>query len=159
MRSSLAAIVALCMFAIPAIGAGAPSPGPQPPAQILDLAQAVVDAANANHPSKLAGLFTGDAIVIDELPPYAWTGASAGVAWWTDIAKFLRAHAITSLRATALAVSEYSEQGDAAYMVQPLRITTTASGKTRTEEGTQTYTFRKVDGAWRISSAVWTTKP
>jgi uncharacterized protein (TIGR02246 family) len=160
MRSLAAIILALSCFSIPLAGPADQPPTPEPPPQIIALAQAVVDAANANDASKFAGLYTDDAIVIDELAPYVWTGASAGAQWWTAVAKILVANKVASLHAAALSISECRVSGDAAYMITPLRITeTTAAGKTRTELGTQTYTFRNVDGTWKISSAVWTTKP
>jgi ketosteroid isomerase-like protein len=158
MRIFLAIAVALCYWAVPAIGSADPPQAGQPLAPIMALAQSVLDAANANDPSRLAGLYTGDAIVIDELSPFTWTGPNAGAAWLTAVAQFLAAKK-SSLTASALAISEYRSNGDAAYMVQPLRVSVVAGGKTNVELGTQTYTFRKVNGVWKISSAVWTTKP
>ncbi len=159
MRTFLGIVVALCFLAAPATGADSPRT-PRPPAQIVALARAVVDAANANDPSKLSGLYTDDAVVIDELAPYVWTGANAGAQWWTAVGQILAASKIAALHVTALSVSEYRAAGDVAYVIQPLQITeTNADGKTRTELGTQTYTFRNVNGTWKISSATWTTKP
>lgn len=129
-----------------------------PPQKIVTLAHAVVDAANTNDPSKLAGIYTNDAVVIDEDAPFTWRGASSGVAWWASVERIIRARHAT-LHAVALPYTEYRRDGNRAYLIQPLKIVKRAGGKTLVEFGMQTYTFRNVNGTWKITSATWTTKP
>jgi uncharacterized protein (TIGR02246 family) len=135
------------------------TPAQPPPPPIAALTQAVLDAANANDPSKLAGMYTDDALVVDENAPFAWRGADAGAQWWRSVQGGLAQRHVT-LRAIGSAPSDYmtDREGDDAYVTQKLTIIVTANGKTMSEHGTQTYTFHRTDdGVWKISRAIWTT--
>ena len=148
MHILLAALIALAT----------PPPSLPPPPQIVALTQTFLAAANANDARKFAGIFTDDAIVIDEDAPFVWSGPNAGVAWWKAVEEIIKAHK-AGLQVTADPFSEYRQKGDAAYAIAPLRIAHVMGGKTRTQLGTETFTFRNVNGTWKISSATWATKP
>jgi ketosteroid isomerase-like protein len=131
----------------------------QPPAQIVALTQAIVDAANTNNADALAGDYTGDAVVIDENPPFVWRGADAGVQWYSGVQQVLAAND-SSLHVVVAAPSDFQmdREGDDAYLNQKAAVSVTTNGKTATEHGTQTYTFHKAeDGTWKISRQIWTT--
>lgn len=130
-----------------------------PPPAILKLANAVVRAANDNDSAALTGIFTGDAVVVDENAPFAWRGAGAGTAWWRVVGAEMRRVRMTHLRAVNVRISEFRQSATDAYLVQPMTITGMANGKPFAESGTTTYTFRKSGGTWLISTFVWTTKP
>ena len=135
------------------------APAPSPPPEILSLATRVIDAANANDAAKFSGFYTDDAVVIDESAPFRWTGADAGVKWWQHVQRTLAAGGAT-LHATIEAPTEYrvDNEGDDAYLIEPLTVTVASGGPAHAEHGTQTYTFHKANGTWKISSATWTTK-
>lgn len=131
----------------------------QPPPQILSLTQAIVDAANTNNPAPLAGIYTNDAVVIDENPPFVWRGAHAGAQWWSGVQQILeREHATLNVTTAAPSNFQTDREGDDAYLSQKFAIAVTANGTMNTEHGTQTYTFHKAeDGTWKISRQIWTT--
>jgi ketosteroid isomerase-like protein len=146
---SLAVVVLFAVAATPS----------QPPASIVALTQAVLDAVNTNNRAKLAGLYTRDAAVVDETAPFFWRGADAGVRWWDSVQRGLALHSAT-LHATGSSVAGYTtdREGGDAYLTQAMAIVVTTNGKATTERGTQTYTFhRGDDGNWNISRQVWTT--
>lgn len=130
-----------------------------PPSAILKLSSAVVRATNDNDSAALNGIFTGDAVVVDENAPFAWRGAGAGAAWWRVVGAELRKVRMTHFRAVDIRISEFRQSATDAYMVQPMTITGMANGKPFSESGTMTYTFHKSGGTWLISTFVWTTKP
>ncbi|MBV8345759.1 MAG: nuclear transport factor 2 family protein [Candidatus Eremiobacteraeota bacterium] len=130
-----------------------------PPAPVLKLANAAMHAANTNDASAFAGLYTEDAVVVDEVPPFIWRGAGAGTAWWHAVASFAQKMKMTHLRATDIRVGEFKESVTDAYLVEPMTVTGIANGKPFAEAGTTTYTFHNSGGTWLISSQVWTTKP
>lgn len=149
--------VALLAFALaPALAVAAPKP---PPAPIMKLANAVIRAADTNNGSGLAGIFAGDAVVVDENPPFVWRGAGAGVAWWAVVDATIAKAKLTNFRAANVRIGEFRQTATDAYLVQSLTIVGTAGGKPFAEDGTMTYTFHNGGGAWLISTAVWTTKP
>jgi ketosteroid isomerase-like protein len=140
-----------------AVAAGTP---PQPPAAMLKLAALPVGVANTNDASGLAGAFTSDGLVVDENPPFEWRGANAGTAWWKDDSASFAAGKLTHIHVTAAsAPSEYRLQGNAAYLILPMHVTAKAGGKPFESHGAMTYTFRKVSGAWKISTMFWTNFP
>jgi ketosteroid isomerase-like protein len=151
---TIAAFVALAL----APGALAAAPN-VPPAPILRLANAAMHAANTNNASAFAGLYTDDAVVVDENPPFVWRGAGAGTAWWHAVAAVARRMNLTHLKAINIRISEFKESPTDAYMVQPMTVSGIANGKPFAEAGTTTYTFHNTGGTWLISSQVWTTKP
>jgi ketosteroid isomerase-like protein len=130
-----------------------------PPAPILRLANAAMQAANSNNAAGFAGLYTNDAIVVDENPPFVWRGAGAGTAWWHAVAAVARRMNLTHLKAINIRISEFKESATDAYLVQPMTVSGIANGKPFAEAGTTTYTFHNAGGTWLISTQVWTTKP
>lgn len=146
----------LIMALAPLVSAAATG---SPPPEILKLTSAVIHGTNTDNALALAGLFTDDAVVVDENGPFAWRGANAGVAWWHVVRQITKKARLTHLQATNIRTSEFKQSATDAYLVQSMTITATTPGKPFAESGTLTYTFHKAGGTWRISTMVWTTKP
>lgn len=144
------------MALAPVTSAAAPT---SPPPEISKLTSAFIHATNSNDTSALATLFTGDAVIVDENPPFAWRGAGAGVAWWHVVQKITKAARLVHLQATNVRTGEFKQSPTGAYLVQSLTITATTAGKPFAEAGTLTYTFHKSGSTWLISTMAWTTKP
>lgn len=130
-----------------------------PPAPILKLANAVLRATNSDNGVALRGLFTDDAIVVDENPPFVWRGSGAGVAWWHVVEAVTRKAKITHLKAINVRRGEFKQTPTDAYLVESLTVAGVSGGKPFAEAGTLTYTFHRAGGTWLISTMVWTTKP
>jgi len=150
------ATLAFALSLLPAVVVAARSSVPEP---ILQLATAVVHAANAGDAAALSNLFTNDAVVVDENPPFLWRGSGAGVAWWHVVASVTQKAKLQHLKATAVRLAEFKQTATDAYLVQSMTVTALAAGKPFAEAGTMTYTFHASSGKWLISSMVWTTKP
>jgi ketosteroid isomerase-like protein len=131
---------------------------PAPPAPILQLANAAMGAANANDASAFAGLYTDDAVVVDEIAPFVWRGAGGGTAWWHAVTAVAQKMKMVHLRATNIRVGEFKQSANDAYLVEPMTVTAIADGKPFAEPGTTTFTFHNTGGTWLISSQVWTAK-
>lgn len=125
----------------------------------MKLADAVISGANTNDASVFAGIFTGDAVVVDENPPFEWRGANAGLAWWRVVEAVTHKAKIVHLKAVGVRVGEFKRSAAGAYLIEAMTVTGLAAGKPFAEPGTMTYTFRSVGGRWLISAMVWTTKP
>lgn len=157
----LRTIVAFLILLAPVAAGAANSAGriqPTVPPAIVKLANAVVRASNADDASALTKLYAEDAVVVDEIPPFVWRGAGAGVAWWQAVDSFtMKKHERIEL--VNVRVSEFQRSAIDAYLIQPMTILEFAGDKRSNESGTWTYTFRNSGGTWLISSQVWTTKP
>lgn len=119
----------------------------------------MIGATTSDDVAAFAGLYTGDAVVVDENPPFVWRGANAGAAWWRVVEGVTQKMKMPRLKVLHRRVSEFRQSATDAYMVQSMTIAGTAAGKPFAESGTMTYTFHNVGGNWLISSQVWTTKP
>ncbi len=150
---SIAAFLALVLA--PALAAAAPSPPPP----ILKLVNAVMQGTNSNDASAFDGIFTDDAVVVDENPPFVWRGAGAGVAWWHVVQAATQKAKLTHVKATDIRLGEFKQSATDAYLVQAMTVSATAGTKPFAEPGTMTYTFHNAGGTWLISTMVWTTKP
>lgn len=157
-------VTTIAAFLIALAPAAASAANPNPPAQptpppaIVKLAGAVVNASNADDVSALSKLYTQDAVVVDEIPPFVWRGAGAGAAWWQAVDSFTSKKQ-ERIRLVNVRLSEFQQFAAGAYLIQPMTILEVVGGKTSSESGTWTYTFRNSGGTWLISSQVWTTKP
>jgi len=152
-------ILALSVFLTLCVGPVLAVAAPAPPPPIAKLATAVISGANANDASAFAGLFTSDAVVVDENPPFAWRGAGAGVAWWNVVREVTQKAKVSGVKAIGVRTSEFKQSATDAYMIQAMTVSGSQGGKPFAEPGTMTYTFHKSGGTWLISSMVWTTKP
>ncbi len=130
-----------------------------PPQSIVKLANAVVNVGNTNDGSSLSGIFTSDAVVVDENAPFVWRGANAGTAWWNGLTALMKRAHMGHLHVGTVRVGEYRQSPTDAYLVESMLITGTAAGKPFAESGTMTFTFHKTGGRWLISTEVWSTKP
>ncbi len=151
------AALAFALALVPGVVAAAQSP--PPPAPILQLANAVIHAANTDDASALSALYTDDAVVVDENAPFRWRGTGAGVAWWHSVEAVTRKAKLMHLRSVNVRLGEFKQSSTDAYLVQAMTVTGIMAGKPFAEAGTMTYTFHATGGKWLISSMVWTTKP
>lgn len=149
----LAAVLALAFAPVRALAASGP------PAPIVKLTTAMIRATNANDASALSGLFTHDAVIVDENPPFVWRGAGAAAAWWHVVDAVTQKAKLTHFQAAVNRNGEFRQSATDAYLVQSLTISGLAAGKPFSESGTLTYTFHDAGGTWLISTMVWTTKP
>lgn len=130
-----------------------------PPQAILKLANVFVTVGNTNDASGLSGIFTDDAVVVDENAPFVWRGANAGTQWWNRLVVLMKKANMGHLHVGAVKVGEYRQSPTDAYLVESMLVTGTEAGKPFAESGTMTFTFHKTGGRWLISTEVWSTKP
>jgi ketosteroid isomerase-like protein len=130
-----------------------------PPQAILKLANTVWNVGNTNDVSSLSGIFTDDAVVVDENAPFVWRGADAGTTWWNHLVVLMKRAHMGHLHVGSVRVGEYRQSPTDAYLVDAMVITGVQSGKPFAESGTMTFTFHKTAARWLISTEVWSTKP
>lgn len=149
------AIVTLCSLLVLGV---TPALAAKPPSDVAGVLRAVVAAAVSGNVAALSGKYTSDAVVVDELPPFTWTGATAGSAWMSSVQAMFKKGKITHFKGVASPVSEYVQSGNAAYAIVPIILSAVQSKKPFRETGTLTFTLRRAAGKWKISSQVWTTR-
>lgn len=137
--------------ATPAIAASGPSRAVMAPIQ------AVAAATNADKARSMDAYFLPNAVVVDEFPPYMWSGANAASRWWTAFDMLGSKLGATNFRATALPIKQSNVFGNAAYVVVPVVITFAIKGKPQRETGLWTFTLQRSGAAWKIATVTWGT--
>jgi hypothetical protein len=126
-------------------------------AAVMATVDGVLAAADADNASRLNFYFASSANVVDDFPPFAWSGADAGARWWTASDKDAAKHGVAHVHATLQPVTHFVVTGDDAYVVAPLAITYTVKGKAAHTDGLWTLTLHQTGGSWKITSATWAT--
>ena len=124
----------------------------------MQLANQVLKAADADNATGLSGLYTDDAVIVDENPPFTWRGPAAGAAWWRVVEAVTTKAKITNLKAAKVRIGEFVQTSTDAYLIETMTLSWVSRGKPSTESGTMTYTFHNAGGKWLISTQVWTTR-
>jgi hypothetical protein len=141
-----------CLLAATAVSATAEPGGPGD--AIMAPLNTEIAATVANNAAAMGGLFTPDAVVVDDFAPYVWTGANAGSQWWTAFQAVAAKAGLTHVYATAQPITQYNVSETSAYVVVPLVITYELKGKPQRQTGLWTFTLRKAP-TWKIVTLTW----
>jgi hypothetical protein len=127
-----------------------------PPSEVMDVIQIVISATNNFNIESVAGLYTPNAVVADDEPPYSWNGPTAGLQWVKSVEEACKILHVTKLRATIETVNIFHQSADNVYVVVPVSYTGSLPGKARyTAKGAFTFVLRLINGKWMIKSQAW----
>jgi hypothetical protein len=151
------ALFSLGMLAAASLPARAQAPDAQTLVAPVNL---LVQAINQGATTCPPGVFAEDAVVIDDFPPYHWSGHGAGCDWYlalvgTDAAS--RA-AFTALHGHLhVGAPQFSRaSGDDAYFVLPgVFVFDVAENKRVQQSSSWLITERRVAGQWLIAGHAW----
>lgn len=143
-----------CATVLALIGA-APITDPQA-AAAKSVATAAIARINANDPAGLRSLFTDDTTILDEAPPFRWTGPNAA----TDWLKQLNENAATD------GVRKFTQSGtdllgfanDKARFVAPYDESLPRSNGPL-DRGQWVFVLQRLGDTWKIKEAAWVTLP
>jgi ketosteroid isomerase-like protein len=116
--------------------------------------KAVIAAIKNDDAAAISTLYSNDAVVVDEQAPFEWTGAGAGAEWLSasrDWSKW--SPRIAHFRAVLANIQV--DDGGSAYVVAAGTFSSADPKKPWQQRGTLTFTLRKTDSSWKISSQVW----
>lgn len=113
------------------------------------------DAMNKNDMKAAGSLHNADAVIVDEIPPYAWTGNGTFDRWSADYDKYIKAHGDTEPVVTTGKALHVLVEGDKGYAVISALYTYKEHGKKVRENALWTFAMQKMDGAWKIAAWTW----
>lgn len=143
----VASVGALC-WALPAIAQDAAVEAPIK-AFAEGFSKGDMAAAMATHVS------TG-AVIVDELPPYMWSGASSFSDWGASFAKDAAAKGLTEPSVSIGKPTRELVTGDNAYVIVPAVYTFKQKGVAMRETAQMTFALVKTASGWKIASWTWT---
>ena len=127
-----------------------------PPAEIMDVVSKVINSLNKFNIDDVANLYTPNAVVADDEPPYSWNGPTAGIQWVNAVEQVCKDNQLTKLRASIEPIRVYQQTTDNVYIVVPVSFMGDLRGRSRfSAKGGFTFVLRMQNGKWLIKSQVW----
>lgn len=151
MRSIAVAAVACALLMTPA---GAQAPDSQMTAPI----QKFMDSFNKGDIAGARATHTAgaDLVIIDEVPPFIWSGTEAFQGWSTALDTASKQAGITDQKVTVSAPTRTETAGDTAYVIVPAVYTYKEKGVAMREAAQMTFVLKKGTGGWLIHAWSWT---
>lgn len=122
---------------------------------VIKIINSVINASSSFDVNAVTDLYTPNAVVADEEPPFSWNGPTAGVQWISTVEKTCRDLKMKNFRAKIHDISVYLQTEESIYVVVPVDYTGQIKNDYFDEEGAFTFIFRLVNGRWLIKSQVW----
>jgi len=130
-----------------------------PPAEVVDIVTAVIYSINTFNIEKVADLYTPNAVVADDEPPYSWNGPTAGVQWVNAVEQACKDNRLTKLKGIIETINDFHQTAENVYVVVPVTYAGDLPGRRIFKvEGAFTFVLRMIDGKWLIKSQVWMPK-
>jgi len=130
-----------------------------PPDEVMAIIKTVIHSTDNFNIEAVAGLYTPNAVVADDEPPYSWNGPTAGIQWVNAVEQSCKDNHLTKLKGTIEAVNVFQQSADNVYIVVPVSYTGNLANRTRfVAKGAFTFVLRMINGTWMIKSQVWMPK-
>lgn len=100
--------------------------------------------------------YTANPMIIDEPPPYLWSGRNAFDTWLADLGKDSKAAGRTAESLVIGRTLRAEMSGSAAYVIVAATYSFTQNGKAMAEPGRMTFVVHKQAAGWKIASWAWT---
>ena len=123
--------------------------------EVVKIINKVINASSSFDVDAVTDLYTPNAVVADEEPPFSWNGPTAGVQWISTVEKTCKDYKLKNFKAKIRDISVYLQTEESIYVVVPVDYTGEIKGDHFDEEGAFTFIFRLVNGHWMIKSQVW----
>lgn len=123
--------------------------------EVTKVINKVINASSSFDVDAVTDLYTPNAVVADEEPPFSWNGPTAGVQWISTVEKTCKDFKLKNFKAKIREISVYLQTEESVYVVVPVDYTGEIKGDHFDEEGAFTFIFRLVSGRWLIKSQVW----
>jgi len=113
--------------------------------------RALTAAFNANDDNAVAQLFVPDAVVVDEVTPYRWTGANAVRRWLHDDGSVITKNGVKNARISIGKPLYVHRSATSIYTVSPLIDSYVVGGRPQRETGLLVLVIVKRGSAWKFS--------
>ncbi len=115
----------------------------------------LVDAVNCGNITAALSAFTQDAVIVEDLAPYRWTGADAPSQWLAAMGANASKLGITSILMESGEATRIDVEGSRAYAVVPGLLRLATPGLEMKAKGVITFTLVRRAERWLIDALVW----
>ena len=127
-----------------------------PSADVMEVVRVAIYAANDFNEQAVANLYTPNAVVADDEPPYSWNGPTAGIQWVNAVEKAVKDNHITKFKGVIDPVNVYQHTDDNVYVIVPVSYSGELPGHAHfSARGAFGFVLRQINGKWLIKSQVW----
>ncbi len=98
---------------------------------------------------------SGGITIIDEVPPFHWSGAKAHDEWLAALQSYDKANGVSDAKVNLGSIVRTESHGDSGYVVAAVTYPFQQKGKSMTESAHMTFALHKEGGAWKIAGWVW----
>ena len=116
--------------------------------------QRFVDGMNSGD-FQVLSLCAPSATVIDDIPPYAWSGPGGCTRWFNDLVANMKNLGTTAVRATFDPPTTADVYNKTAYLVYPARFAVTSKGVQSTKAGVITLVMEQGADGWKFTHFIW----
>lgn len=140
------------------LAAGAPSLTWAADPQLMAPIQKFIDSFNKGDAAAAAATHsaTDDLVIIDEVAPFVWRGASAFSAWAGDLEADSQKNGITDQMVTIKPATREVTDGQRAYVIVPALYSFKQKGVAMREAAQMTFVLKKGASGWLIHGWTWT---
>lgn len=125
---------------------------------VLTVVHQFLDGFNKGDVASAIATCAAQTSIIDEFPPFEWSGAGACGKWANDYDADAKKKGITAGAVTLSAPRHNVVEGDRAYVVIPAAYEVTRKGKQVKQTGAvMAITLRKGAAGWKITAWSWST--
>jgi ketosteroid isomerase-like protein len=154
MRFARLLFVALALAVCAGTAGAAPTPAPPNPV-LTGIAAAMAADQIENDAKELRMRCAPSATIIDEYPPYSWSGADACPRWAAAFKAFAAQIKLTNPKVTVKPNPFVDVSGNRAYVTAQVRVDAVVAGKPLSDEGTWAFVLTKSGGTWKVTSMAW----
>ncbi|ASU32259.1 DUF4440 domain-containing protein [Mucilaginibacter xinganensis] len=127
-----------------------------PNADVMEVVRLAIYAANDFNIQAVANLYTPNAVVADDEPPYSWNGPTAGIQWINAVEKAVKDYHISKFKGTIESVKVYQQTSENVYVVVPVNYSGNLPDHAHfSARGAFTFVLRQINDKWLIKSQVW----
>lgn len=127
-----------------------------PPSEVMDVINVIIYSTDKFDIEAVANLYTPNAVIADDEPPYSWNGPTAGVQWVSAIEQVCKDTHLTKLKASVGSVNVFQQSSDNVYIVVPVTYSGDLPGKVKfSADGAFTFVLRMISGKWMVKEQVW----
>ncbi|HTO05477.1 MAG TPA: nuclear transport factor 2 family protein [Myxococcota bacterium] len=143
-------LISLFCLAAPA---GAAEAQRDAPSQLVAMASRMIAAANAGDAKAMASMVAdGDHAIIDNFPPFIWTGSNALSSWLDDLARNSEERGMTDPKSRLGATKFIRIEGDRAYVTVEDHFAYKRKGRAVREDLLWTFVATQASGDWKLVS-------
>lgn len=127
-----------------------------PPGDVMEVITAIINATNSFNIEAVANLYTPNAVIADDEPPYSWNGPTAGVQWVNAVEKACKDNQLTKLKSKIEPINVYQLNNDNIYIIVPVSYSGNLPDRRHfAGKGAFTFVLRNVNGKWMVKTQAW----